>query len=263
MRPFLDAAVEYAGLLALVYAAHLAAYFAMGAALSAIHRRNPERRIQKSRFGEERRGVEIRHSLVSTLVTSASLAFGLFAQARHWTMLPVELGWWNALPLFLLCMVLFDAWFYAAHRLLHTRPLLRFHGLHHRSIAPTAWSTYADRPVDTLMCQGFYAVAPFLVPFPALILIAHRAFDHVNGTLGHCGFEYFASRVARWPSPLLCTTYHDQHHSEFRYNYANYFSWLDRLFGTIHPGYDRAVAEIEANAPPFRLSARTRAATRS
>jgi len=261
MKPLLDAAAEFAGLLAVVYAATVAAYFSVGAAVTLLNRRNPGRRIQRNRSGEGRRGIEIRQSMVSILVTSASLSIGLFAQMRHWTVLPLELSWWNALPLFLLCMLLFDAWFYAAHRLLHTRFLLRFHRSHHRTMAPTPWSNDAIGAVDTALCQGFYAVAPFFLPFPPLILIAHRAYDHVNGTLGHAGFEYFASRAARWPSPLLCTTYHDLHHSEFSCNYANFFSHLDRLFGTIHPRYDQTVADFEAGAPPVRLSARVPAAT--
>ena len=252
--PLPAAALEFAVLLAVIYGVTLAAYFGFGAAVSLLNRRNPQRRIQPQRRGEERRAVEIRQSLVSILVTSTSLALGLYAQASGFAVAPLELTWWNAVPLFLLCMLLFDAWFYAAHRLLHTRLLFRFHKLHHRTLAPTPWSNDSIGAVDTALCQGFYAVAPLVVPFPALILIAHRAWDHVNGTLGHAGFEYFASRAARWPWPFLCTTYHDLHHSAFRYNFANFFSHLDRMFGTVHPDYDRAVAEREASEAPVRLS---------
>ena len=142
-----------------------------------------------------------------------------------------------------------------AHRLLHTRALLGWHRFHHRSTAPTPWSNDAIGAVDTALCQGFYAVVPLLVPLPPLVLVAHRAFDHVNGTLGHAGFEHLASRLARWPSPMLCTTYHDLHHSAFHCNFANSFSYLDRLFGTIHPRYDELVAERAAAAPPPRIPA--------
>jgi sterol desaturase/sphingolipid hydroxylase (fatty acid hydroxylase superfamily) len=95
------------------------------------------------------------------------------------------------------------------------------------------------------------------VPFPPAILLAHRAFDQINGTFGHAGFEYFASPTSRYPSPMLCTTYHDQHHAEFRYNFANYFSFWDRLLGTISPSYDSRVAAMEDAAPPVQLMARS------
>jgi sterol desaturase/sphingolipid hydroxylase (fatty acid hydroxylase superfamily) len=40
---------------------------------------------------------------------------------------------------------------------------------------------------------------------------------------------------------MVCVTFHDQHHEHFDYNYANFFSFWDRLCGTIHPTYDETV----------------------
>lgn len=105
------------------------------------------------------------------------------------------------------------------------------------------------------MEQGYYAVITFLVPLPPTILLMHKLFDHINGTFGHAGFEYFASRTARHPWPMLCTAYHDQHHAEFKfkYNYANYFSFWDRVMGTIAPNYDRRVETFESEVPALNL----------
>ena len=224
---------EFAVVLVAIYAATVALYFALGFGINWLNDRNPERRIQKRRRGEKRKAAEIRQSMASILITSTSVSIGLYAQAKGWTPTPWQFDWWMAAPLFLMAMVLFDAWFYFAHRLLHTRLFYRFHALHHRSVAPTVWSNDSIGLVDTAISQGFYAVIVFIVPFPPAILLAHRAFDQINGTFGHAGFEYFASPTSRYPSPMLCTTYHDQHHAEFRYNFANYFSFWDRLLGTI------------------------------
>lgn len=253
MKAILGDAEAFATILFVVYAATVGLYFLLGAAITAVNERNPERRIQKRRRGEKRRTVEIRHSLLSILVTSVSVTLGLFFQWVGWAAHPWGFSWWTAIPLFVLCMVLFDAWFYFAHRLLHTKAFYRFHALHHKSVAPTVWSNDSIGVVDTALSQGFYAVIVFVVPFPPVILLAHRLFDHINGTIGHSGFEYFASRTARHPFPLLCTTYHDQHHAEFRYNYANYFSFWDRLMGTVAPSYDRRVAMLEHGQAPFVL----------
>lgn len=255
MHPALQIVAEFLALFAIVYAANLAAYFGLCFAIDRLNRNNPERRIQKKRRGDKRIPEEIRHSVKSIAVTALSLSIGVYSAYQGWTPLPAwDLNWWSAVPQFLLCMVLFDAWFYFGHRLLHTKALYRFHLLHHRSVAPTVWSSDSIGLVDTAICQGFYAVAPFVVPFSPLVLIAHRVFDHVNGTFGHAGFEYFASRTARYPWPLLCASYHDLHHSEFRFNYANYFSFWDRLLGTAHPDYDRMVQTMEATQPPLRLT---------
>lgn len=249
--------VDFVLILASIYGATVLVYFVLGFAIEWLNQRNPDRRIQKSRDGLKRRGVEIRQSMGSILVTCTSVAVGVFAQWKGFAPSPFALTWWNAVPFFLLTMFLFDTWFYFAHRLLHTKAFYRFHHLHHRSVAPTAWSNDSIGLVDTALSQGFYAVIVFIVPVPVAVLLVNRAFDQINGTFGHAGFEYFASPTARSPSPLLCTTYHDQHHSEFRYNYSNYFSFWDRVLGTVAPDYDRLVETTEKTAKPLSLRLRS------
>lgn len=242
----MDALAELAAIWALVYATTVAGYFALGHALDALNRRHPERRIQPARRGEDRRAVEVRQSLKSLVVTCGCLAGGLWAQRQGltlWPPLPLDL--WSALGMGALSIVLFDAWFYWGHRLMHWRPLYRHHLWHHRSVAPTVWSNYSDSLIDAFAMQSYYLVAPILLPIPPQVLIAHRLYDHINGMIGHSGFEYFADRTTRRPWPFVCTTFHDIHHEKFGYNYANFFSVWDRLCGTLSPGYDSAVAEAE------------------
>lgn len=239
---------------AAVYGATVAGYFGLGIALDALNRRNPARRIQQTRRGEDRARVEIMQSLKSLTVTCFCLAFGLWAQARGWGLFaPLELSVWSFVGMFAVSIVLFDAWFYWGHRLMHWRPLYRHHLWHHRSVAPTVWSNYSDTMVDALAMQSYYLIAPLVLPIPPAVLIAHRVYDHVNGMIGHSGFEYFADRTTRFPSPFVCTTFHDQHHEKFRYNYANFFSFWDRAMGTLHPGYDAKVAEF-ARAEPVHIA---------
>lgn len=254
MNSFLEGVLTFLAILGAIYAATVTLYFVLGIGITWFNNRNPERRIQKGRRGEKRMWPEIRQSMISILVTSTSVAIGIFAQYQGWAWTPWEFSWWTAAPLFLLTMVLFDAWFYFAHRALHTKVLYKYHALHHKSVAPTVWSNDSIGIVDTALSQGFYAVVVFFVPIPPLILLAHRTFDHINGTFGHAGFEYFASKTSRYPSPMLCTIYHDQHHSEFRYNYSNYFSFWDRVLGTISPTYDKKVETFEATAPALSLT---------
>src|SRR5262249_28680017 len=90
-----------------------------------------------------------------------------------------------------------------------------------------------------------FFVIPFVLPIAPEVIIAHKIFDQVEGMIGHAGHEYFASSSTRWPSPFPCTTFHDQHHGHFRYNYANTFTWWDRAMGTLHPAYDETVQYLE------------------
>jgi sterol desaturase/sphingolipid hydroxylase (fatty acid hydroxylase superfamily) len=252
MTAYTDPLLTFLMLLGAVYGVTVALYFIYGLSVTWLNNRNPERRIQKTRRGEKRMWVEIKQSMISIFVTSTSVAFGIFAQHMGWTPTPWTLTWWNALPIFFLCMVVSDLWFYTAHRLLHTKLFYRHHAWHHRSVAPTAWSHDSMTVIDTALSQAHHTLMVFLIPFPSLIILANRAYDQINGTFGHAGFEYFASPTSRFPSPMLCVFFHDQHHSEFRYNYGNYFSFWDRVFGTIAPDYDSRVKVMESEDLPLR-----------
>ncbi len=234
------------------YAGHLFFYFTQGFIESRINSRYPNRRIQPKQKdrSEKRIMTEIKYSVKSLLITSGCLSIGIWLQIEGWTLYsPIELNWFNGISMLLVTAVLYDAWFYWMHRLMHTKHLYRFHTLHHQSIAPTVWSNYSDSHADAFAMQSFYILIAVLLPVPTVILIIHRIIDHINGQIGHSGFEFFADRFTRAPSPMLCVTFHDQHHQYFNYNFANYFSIWDRLLGTIHPDYDTTVAGYENNRP--------------
>ncbi|MEM9047688.1 MAG: sterol desaturase family protein [Pseudomonadota bacterium] len=248
--------VEFLLIYAAVYGASLVVYFCLGLALSWINARNPDRRIQPRRDGAKRRREDILSSLKALAVSAGLLSTGFFAQLQGWTVTPLPHSWWSVALGFGLCLVIFDAWFYFGHRLLHHPRFYRFHALHHKAVAPTAWSNDCSTTVDTVIEHGFYLVVWFVLPVPALAVFGLRLFDQVTGMIGHAGFEYFASRSSRAPSPMICTTYHDLHHSQFRYNYGNFFSFWDRWLGTIHPDYDKMVEKMEAGATPGDAAAR-------
>jgi sterol desaturase/sphingolipid hydroxylase (fatty acid hydroxylase superfamily) len=234
---------------AVSYGAHLALYFGQGAILVAINRRHPGRRIQKSRRGEERARAEMIASVRSLVITSGCVAGGVFAQTAGLTLWRAGGGWLAVLLWLPALAILYDAWFYWGHRLMHTKALYRHHLPHHKSVAPTVWSNYSDTLADAFAMQSFYLVLPVLLPVPPVALVLARLWDHVNGQIGHSGFEYFADRSTRYPSPMVCVTFHDQHHEHFRHNFANYFSLWDRLCGTLHPDYDRKVASWGRSRP--------------
>ena len=175
--------LSYLIYLAVVYGATIALYFALGGAITTFNLRVPERRIQKNRSGDERAGIEIRKSLTALFMTSMCISFGLFAQAQGWTIAPLELSWSSAVLTWLISMVIFDAWFYFGHRLMHTKALYRWHIAHHRSVVPTTWSNDSSTMLDTLVMHSYYALAPFILPIPPIALIAHRLYDQVNGML--------------------------------------------------------------------------------
>lgn len=230
------------------YAGHVAVYFALGGFLLWVNRYFPERRIPAV-SGRERRArrtarQEIGQSLKSLLATSFCFAGGLYAQAAGWTWTPLELTPVSALWTFAAAVVLHDAWFYFGHRLMHWKPLYRFHKVHHASVTPTVWNNDSFAVVDALSVQSFFLVLPFLLPIPPAVLVFCRLFDQTKGMIGHSGYEHFAGRLARRPFPLVATVHHDLHHQRFTVNFANQFTLWDRLFGTLDPGYDDLVRQM-------------------
>lgn len=233
----------------IAFTANVAMYFGGGWAITWMNRRHPERKIQPLRDGMKRARAEIKESLLSIAVTSFCLSLAIALSIFGYTLWTPWEGIIGAAAGLLVLILLYDAWFYWSHRLLHTKPFYRFHHWHHRSVAPTVWSSDSQTAVETGMIQGFMVVATVLLPISPLALVAHRIYDHFNGQLGHCGYEYFAGKGARFPSPMVCTGFHDQHHELFTYNYANYFSLWDRICGTLHPAYDGEVARGESKLP--------------
>ena len=240
---------EFLTIYALTYGAMLSVYFGFGAVAERYLRRHPERKIQPEREGLRRKGVEIRGSLIALATSALLMSVGYFAQRQGWTVAPMDLTIWSFALWWVAALVIFDAWFYFGHRLLHWGPMYRFHAQHHKSVAPTVWSNDSSGVVDTLVEHSFYLVVWFVLPVPALSIFALRLFDQISGMIGHSGFEFFAGPTSRRPWPFICTTFHDLHHSRFNYNYGNIFSVWDRVCGTTHPRYDDWVREMEGHDP--------------
>jgi len=238
--------INFLSIFSIVYVVSLGVYFITGFLISAINKCSPQNRIQKKRDGEKRARIEIKSSIKALAVSSVLLSAGYLFQQQGWALFqPFELNWWNFAVFFVLAFVIFDAWFYWGHRILHLKWFYRWHKPHHLSVAPTAWSNDSSAVVDTLIEHGFYFFVWLLLPIPAISVFALRLFDQVSGMIGHSGFEYFAGRTTRRPFPFLCTTFHDLHHSQFHYNFGNFMSVWDRMMGTVHPKYDQIVFEIE------------------
>jgi len=221
-------------------------FAATGLVLDRHNAAHPERRIQAR--VHPRKWRELRVAPQSILTLSFWFALGLFCQARGWTPTPLPITWWS-IPLTLgIGIVLYDAWFYWGHRFMHLKRIWPIHALHHKSLVPTAWSNNHDSILDSTVCQIYFALLPFVLPTPWPALVLHKLYDQVSGMIGHCGFEHFASPMARAPFPLASTVFHDQHHSKFNYNFGHTFTFWDRVMGTIHPDYDATLARFEEPA---------------
>jgi Delta7-sterol 5-desaturase len=230
-----------------LYGILLGIYFLFGTAISFWNQRVlSAKKIQSKTSSQEEINRDIFQSIKSLIFIALLLAGGIYCQHIGFTIRPQRMTPISAVLWFVVSMFIFDTWFYWGHRLIHTKFLYRWvHAWHHRSTTPTVWSNNSDTFVDDLILQSYFFFAPFVLPIPGVILIAHKIYDQITGMMGHSGYEYSSGSLSRFPFPMLGVTFHDQHHESFRYNFATHFSLWDRIMKTIHPDYDQKIKDFE------------------
>lgn len=237
---------EFAALLGIVIVAVVLTMLGAGLFFEIVNARHPERKVQKDRVNV-RKWHELAYAPGSIFTLSLCFAGGLFAQWQGFALTPLRLTWWSGPLMLAISVLLYDAWFYWVHRLLHTKLAYPFHAQHHKSVSPTVWTNHHETVVEAFLNQLYFFIVVFVLPIPWQMLVIQKIYDQISGMLGHSGYEHFASPFSREPWPLASTVFHDQHHSSFRYNYAHTFSFWDRLMGTLHPTYDATVKSFEAS----------------
>jgi sterol desaturase/sphingolipid hydroxylase (fatty acid hydroxylase superfamily) len=189
-----------------------------------------------------------------SLSASSVLIFGL-GLIVPWGLL--QLGWARLEPQpgafrialeFALLLVWNELHFYVCHRLLHTRPLRRFHAHHHRSIVTTPWSTYSFHPVEALLL-GSVPLLPMLVhDFSFAALAALPVLSIALNSIGHSNYSFIA---AESPAVTHSPSYrHHRHHVSYHGNYGFLLSVFDRWFGTaLPPADDSRPPTVAAEGP--------------
>lgn len=178
---------------------------------------------------------QLRREVMTSI--GAILVFGIGLLAP-WGML--RLGWAqlahdpSALRIVLESLALFlwnELHFYASHRLLHARPLRRFHGDHHQSHTATPFSTYALHPVEALML-GSVPLLPMLAhDFSLQALMALTILSIALNNLGHSNYEFSAAAPARgWRG---ASRRHHLHHACYHGNYGFLLQVFDRWAGSV------------------------------
>lgn len=159
---------------------------------------------------------------------------------------------WQIVLEFALYFFLFDTWFYWLHRWMHKEPFYRLiHKLHHKSTAPNLLTTISVNPLESFINGGFVPLflAAFTVHPESLALIAPT--NIIMGLYVHSGYEFLPrwwnrSWATKW---FITTTFHDQHHKYFNYNFGGYTPIWDYLCGTVRKKYEDDFANPKARRP--------------
>lgn len=198
---------------------------------------------------------QIRHEILWSISSIAIYAITTLGLIVAWRMgafpklylNPFQKGIGYLLVSLVLVILIQDVYFYAVHRLLHTRKLIRFHGIHHRSKVPTPFVMYTFHPVEAMLHFVRLPIMLMLFPVcPLVLLVAEGFISNVINVYSHTNHEpRFLRHIKKlhgWTSAT--STYHDLHHAKIRGNYGFYFKVWDRLFNTMIPETEQRIDEV-------------------
>jgi sterol desaturase/sphingolipid hydroxylase (fatty acid hydroxylase superfamily) len=161
-----------------------------------------------------------------------------------------DYGWWYLGTSFLTVLLLQDAYFYLAHRLLHLPFLFQhIHRGHHRSRRPTPWTSFAFEPSEALIHSVFFVGLVMVLPLHYLTLIAAFLTMTIWAIATHLGFPLMPSdSPLRWLGRgFIGPAHHGIHHRQYQVHFGLYFTFWDHLLGTTDPSY------LQPTSPPNKL----------
>jgi Delta7-sterol 5-desaturase len=141
--------------------------------------------------------------------------------------------YWLTYPLML---VVHDTYFYWTHRLIHTRRLFKVvHLVHHRSHNPSPWTSYAFHPTEAVIQSLVMPMIALLFPVHKFALIFYFLFQFMHNIYGHLGFELLPAVIRETfvGRQLNTSIIHNRHHKNVEGNYGLYFTFWDKLMGTL------------------------------
>lgn len=193
---------------------------------------------------------EIGYSLVTSVIFAGMTLLWLATPLRAYTKFYTEVnahGWLYLVVSVPLLLVIHDAYFYWIHRLMHQPKLYRLaHLVHHKSVNPSPWAAYAFHPVEAILEAGIIPVLLFLVPVHPISFLAFVTLMLWFNVYGHLGYELFSQKTYTHPLGkwLNSSVHHNLHHEKFHGNYGLYFTFWDRLCGTLRSDSAEKIAEV-------------------
>jgi sterol desaturase/sphingolipid hydroxylase (fatty acid hydroxylase superfamily) len=195
---------------------------------------------------------EIFYSTLSVIIFSVPPLLMLFSDTiRPYTTFYERIDDYGTLYFILafpLMLIMHDTYFYWVHRLMHHPKLFRWvHLVHHKSTNPSPWAAYAFHPVEAIIESLIFVIFLFTIPVHTIHLTFFFVISLVYNVYGHLGFELYPKGFNKhWLGKWINTSVsHNQHHQFFKGNYGLYFTFWDRMMGTLRNDYDTAFDNLK------------------
>ncbi len=161
----------------------------------------------------------------------------------------------NAMPLwyttitFFIMLIVHDTYFYWMHRAMHTRKLFKIaHLVHHKSTNPSPWAAYSFHPIEAFFEAAILPIMAFLFPIYLPVFGLFFLFQIIYNVYGHLGYEIYPKGfskhfIGKW---INTSVHHNLHHKHSKYSFGLYFTFWDRLMGTMAPQYEDDFEEVKS-----------------
>jgi len=134
-----------------------------------------------------------------------------------------------------------DTCIYWIHKWLHIPIWYRLiHKPHHRWIVSTPFASYAFHPIDGFLQSTPYHIFAFLVPLNKYLYMGLFLFVCCWTVSIHDGKGFYSGTI------INGSDHHTIHHSDFLYNYGQYFTFWDKVMGTHRePKYNKKISNSD------------------
>lgn len=177
-------------------------------------------------FKPQQKMIEIKNGIIACIIFAVSSLLSRILYTELW---PSSL--WSLGLQITLFVLFYESYSYFIHRLLHTRALLKIHGVHHWSARNSPWTAYSVHPVEALLIAISAPIFMLLLPLSlGVALVFHISgmiltiFLHANYTFGNNNPAL--KKLTQYPLS------HATHHGIGRVNFGFINSFWDKLLQT-------------------------------
>lgn len=154
---------------------------------------------------------------IKAIITALIIIY-LAPEVHRGNGLMVNMGW------FFMRIVAADFCFYVAHRLFHTKPLLKIYLKHHNFQDTSSFVAGHKSLMEYIIVTITDALPIFIFGYDITQLCAWTLIGNIYNLEGHSSLSMF----------FITSNFHDLHHTDFNGNYGINGFW-DRVFNTLNP----------------------------
>lgn len=181
-------------------------------------------------------------SLITVLCNTLVFILGVLLWKYGFIVLNPNQQWAHVLLEVFLLTIIMDLLMYLFHRTVHfLRYFRKVHERHHEHQSTNMLSLFVLHPIESIGFGLMMLAVIWLFPFSATGIAIYLLINSLWGTIGHLNTSVlppFWLKVAK--KSFLCTSeFHYLHHQNPDYNFGFYFSFWDKILGTLHPSLKR------------------------